>query len=103
GDCQMKKYITLFTIILTLLIAGCSSNSETEKANSEDSEDQIKFRIGIGNSEDHQHYAGLEEIKEILEEEGDGKFDVELFANGTIGDDREMMEGLQSGTLDATL
>lgn len=97
----MRKYIILCAVILTLLISGCSSN--TENVDTENTDDTIKFRVGMGNSEDHQHYAGLEKMIEVLEEESGGKFDVEIFANATLGDDREMMEGLQAGTLDATL
>src|SRR5699024_12219562 len=63
----MRKYIILCAVILTLLISGCSSN--TENVDVENTDDTIKFRVGMGNSEDHQHYAGLEKMIEVLEEE----------------------------------
>lgn len=110
---DVKKILTLITLVIVLFVAGCSSgdnnsvNNETSEPSSDNqasnSTEKIEFRVGTGNNEEHPHYKGIVKIKEVLDEEGDGRFDVQIFPNATVGDDREMIEGLQMGTLDATI
>ncbi len=102
----MRKTLALLFIAIVFFVVGCSSN-KVEKPSGDnqevDSTEKIKFGIGTGNNEEHPHYKGIVKIKEILEEEGGDRFDVQIFPNSTVGDDREMIEGLQMGTLEATI
>ncbi|MET3507350.1 DctP family TRAP transporter solute-binding subunit [Halalkalibacter oceani] len=102
----MNKFLGLLTsLLIVLLIVGCSSENTDSSNGSQDADatEKIEFRIGTGNNESHPHYQGLVKLKEVLEEEGGDRFDVQFFLNATVGDDREMIEGLQMGTLDATI
>jgi TRAP-type transport system periplasmic protein len=60
------------------------------------------FRLGIGLAESSPQYLSSEYFAEILEERTDGRLTVDIFPNSQIGDDVQMMEMLQTGTLDMT-
>ncbi|MGR5287711.1 TRAP transporter substrate-binding protein [Vibrio maritimus] len=57
------------------------------------------IRIGHGANENYHLHRALEKFKSDLEQNSDGKFDVQIFANSQMGPDREMIEGVQSGML----
>lgn len=60
------------------------------------------FRLGIGLAESSPQYLSSEYFADILEERSDGRLTVDIFPNSQIGDDVQMMEMLQTGTLDMT-
>ncbi|PLR78524.1 ABC transporter substrate-binding protein [Bacillus sp. V3-13] len=105
----MKKKNGLIVSVLALLLvmlAACSSGNTTsstisanEKSSSPD--DQVVIKIGSVNNDKHTLYKGYQKFKEIIEKETGGKIKVEIYANGQLGDDRTMIEGLQFGTLEA--
>jgi tripartite ATP-independent transporter DctP family solute receptor len=67
---------------------------------SEGDEHTIKF--GIGLAETSPQYLSVEYFGEILEQRTDGRISVNIFPNSQVGDDKEMMSALQSGSLDMT-
>ena len=104
----MKKIlcmvVALLTISASVLFVGCggsnSKSGDAPKANG----DKVTLKIGFGSSLDGSAGGkGLQKFKELLEKESNGKFAVEIFADGQIGNDKSMMEALQMGTLDMTL
>ncbi|SES32183.1 tripartite ATP-independent transporter solute receptor, DctP family [Vreelandella subterranea] len=60
------------------------------------------LRMGIGLSENSPQYISSQYFGEILEKRTDGRITVNVFPNSQLGDDVQMMEMLQTGTLDMT-
>jgi TRAP-type transport system periplasmic protein len=60
------------------------------------------INFGIGLAEDSPQGLAVDFFGEYLEECTDGRLTVELFPDSQVGDDLEMMNGLQSGTLEMT-
>lgn len=58
----------------------------------------IKF--GHAQPEDHFSNLALLEMKKYVEEKSDGRLIVELFPNGQLGSDRQLIESVQMGTLE---
>lgn len=67
---------------------------------SEGDEHTIKF--GIGLAETSPQYKSVEYFGQILDQRTDGRIQVDIFPNSQVGDDNEMMDGLQSGSLEMT-
>lgn len=67
---------------------------------SEGDEHTIKF--GIGLSETSPQYLSVEYFRDVVEKRTDGRLKVNIFPNSQVGDDKQMMSGLQSGSLDMT-
>ncbi len=83
----MKK-ILLVAFVLLLVFAGIAS-AETHK-----------LSLGHGTLEQHPTHYGIVKFKEIAEERSGGRLQIELFPNRQLGEEREMVEGLQMGTVD---
>ena len=62
--------------------------------------DPITLRLAhVVNEQDGFHLAATK-FEELVEAGTDGKVDVEIFANATLGDERTLLEGMQIGTVD---
>lgn len=93
----MKKNLAkLFTaiLLLSLFIPGLGNIAKV------DAQDVTVIRLG------HQAPAGTaydilaHTFKEYIEEETDGRFEIEIYSGGSLGGDTEMMEAMQYGNLD---
>lgn len=60
----------------------------------------IKF--GIGLSETSPQYLSVEYFRDILAQRTGDRLKVQIFPNSQVGDDKQMMSALQSGSLDMT-
>lgn len=60
------------------------------------------LRMGIGLAESSPQYLSSQYFGEILEQRTDGRISVNVFPNSQLGDDVQMLEMLQTGTLDMT-
>lgn len=96
----MKKKLKILAAaacVLTLsltLMTGCGEDSGG-------SEGAITLKAGMGvNKEDCSYYLCFEKFKEIVEEKTDGEIQVEVYSDGTLGDERDLVEGCQGGTVD---
>ncbi len=64
--------------------------------------DSYEIKFGIGLAEDSPQALSVDYFGEILDERSDGRIEVSLFPNSQVGDDLQMMNALQSGTLEMT-
>ena len=60
------------------------------------------LRMGIGLAESSPQFLSSQYFGEILEQRTDGRIKVNVFPNSQLGDDVQMLEMLQTGTLDMT-
>ncbi|MBT2785358.1 MULTISPECIES: TRAP transporter substrate-binding protein [unclassified Halomonas] len=60
------------------------------------------LRMGIGLAESSPQFLSSKYFGEILEQRTDGRIKVNVFPNSQLGDDVQMLEMLQTGTLDMT-
>lgn len=65
--------------------------------------DPITLTFGHGQAEGHPYQTAALYFKDIVEKESGGSITVEVSPNGTLGDEREQIEGLQMGTIDITV
>lgn len=64
--------------------------------------DEYEIKFGLGLAEDSPQALSVYYFGEILEQRSDGRIEVNVFPNSQIGDDLQMMNALQSGTLEMT-
>lgn len=76
---------------------------ETTEAASGDAELVLKLAWTVAYDEVHPYTVAAETFKSYVEENTDGRIQVELYAGGQLGGDSEMMEMLQVGTLDVAV
>ncbi|MEL7565675.1 MAG: TRAP transporter substrate-binding protein [Dehalobacterium sp.] len=105
-----KRSLMLLAMIMvfTMLFAfGCGNGEEeqgSEGTVDQGTSDQV-FNLKVGHvlAPTHPYQAGLEKFAELVDQKTDGKVKIEAFHSSQLGNEREMIEGLQMGTLDMTL
>jgi len=111
----MKKWIAVLLCLLFVLpIAACTGNSSSASSSpssagtdsSADSEtpDDTVYTITYGHtgSEDTWTHILITEMAEKVAEQTDGHVQIEIYSGGTLGADRDLLEGLQIGTVGMT-
>ena len=104
------KILSMFLAVLIVLAVGCNNasapnNQQGNDSQKGDAKDVRTIQVGHVNpskeDDQFQKYGTL--FKKNLEEISGGKFVVEVMGDAQLGGDRDMMEGLQMGTLDMGL
>lgn len=62
----------------------------------------VTLRMGLGLAESSPQYISSQYFADILNQRTEGRINVNIFPNSQLGDDVQMMEMLQTGTLDMT-
>lgn len=100
----MKKSIRILVMVLCvmLFVTGCSSSGEA--ANEEASTDKV-FTLKAGHvlQTDHPYHLGLVKFSELAKEKSNGRIDIQVFPASQLGNERDMIEGLQMGSVDISL
>lgn len=96
---KKRKILTAALLITVLFVSGCSSLGE--RKTSENS--TIHLTFGHGQAEGHPYHKAALYFKKQVEEKTNGRVIVDIQPNGNLGDEREMTEGLQLGTIDITV
>lgn len=101
----MKKSMVnavVFLLVAVVVLTGCGSpeqnggSDQTEAGKTE----AIVFKAGHSVAENHPYHLGLVKFADIVEEKTGGKIKIEIYANAQLGNERDMIEGLQLNTLD---
>ena len=95
---KWKKIIAVL-MIAVFVLSGCGSIGE--KKNSANGTVHLTF--GHGQAEGHPYHKAALYFKEQVEKKTNGRVIVDIQPNGNLGDEREMTEGLQLGTIDITV
>ena len=104
---MQKNFITLLLMMVLslLVVAGCSdssANSESENGSGDSGDSEpIVLKLGHGTSTDSLYQVGAQKFKELVEEKTEGKVTVELYSDGKLGHDKDLVEGMKLGTIQA--
>lgn len=105
----------VFLLAACLMLAGCggtggtsdtkvAATGSTQASESTASTAAANYIIKVGHttSENHSSHLTFVKFKELVEAKSGGQIAVEIFPNGTLGNDRECIEGVQMGTITMT-
>ncbi|MCX7780806.1 MAG: TRAP transporter substrate-binding protein [Negativicutes bacterium] len=97
----MKKFLGLISLLLIIslvLVTGCSGQKDTGTK-----KEEVKvMKIGHVMGKDRSLHKAMVKFGEDLEKATNGKIKVEVFSDGVLGGDRQVLEALQMGTVQAT-
>lgn len=93
-----KVLVAGISVAAVSISAGCSNGGS-------DGADTTTVRFGHTLTENSTWQAGAERFAEIVEEETDGRYEVEIFANGQLasGNQRKAIEMLRQGSYDVDI
>src|SRR5690625_1482680 len=95
------KGIFIFILFILFVMSACSDNDDASGDGS--SGESYEWSVGFNTVEDSIRGEAAIKFKEVLEEESDGRIEIELFPNEELGSDNEMVESIQVGALDFQL
>ncbi len=93
-------------VVSLLALTACgggAKDSGNDKANSGKDGDVITIKVGHISPDGQAYAIGFNEYAKAVEEATNGKVKFEIFGNGALGGEREMLEGVQLGTLDMSV
>lgn len=102
---RLKTFVPFLTLVLVLLVAGCSSSGNNESGESTANDKPIEIKFGHTLTEDSSWQKGAEKFAELIEEKTDGRYKVNIFPNGQIssGDQKKAIEMLRQGNYDVDI
>ena len=82
---------------------GTDSNAHSGSSGTGGSDKKITLKLGHIQSESDLWHLGALKFKEEVERLSNGTMTIEIYPNSTLGGDRDMVEGMQIGTVDFAL
>ena len=87
-----KSVITLFTVLLLFILAGCQGDSDQTKA--------IELKLAHNLPLEHPVHLSLAEFARLVEEKSSEEIKVKIYPNAQLGSEREVIELTQTGAVD---
>ncbi len=99
---KLKKIISsTVCAMLALSLAACGgSTSETVTDGSGTEEKQVTLKLGHNLAQDHAAHIALSGFADNVNERTDGSVTIQIFPNGTLGSESDMISQIQTGALD---
>ncbi|SFO89933.1 TRAP transporter substrate-binding protein [Salibacterium halotolerans] len=95
------KTLAVSAMILVLTLAGCSQGTGSSKTAEAGS--VTTLRLGHIQNEEHAWHLGSKRFAKLVEEKTNGSVEVDLYPSSTLGSDRDLVEGMQIGSVDFAL
>jgi len=90
------------SIIMVFSLAACSgSEAPAAPAEPSASGEPKVLKLGMTINEQDSFYVCAKKFAELVKERTNNAYNIELFPNSALGDERTMLESMQMGTLDA--
>lgn len=88
-----KRMLTLMSALFlsVIVLTACG-----------DSEEAITLRLAENHPEDYPTTIGDKKFAELVEEKTDGRYKVDVYAGGQLGDEKSVVEQLQLGSIELT-
>lgn len=104
----MKKLIAmLLAVVMVICLVACGTKTDTaEPVETGGTEGEIpvvepiRVRMAHTGNENALSHLAMVEIAKYMEEKSNGVFEVDIFPNGTIGNDAQLVEAVQDGDIE---
>lgn len=92
----MKKGLAMM-LILASVIGSVFANGQGE---SNSGDEKIILKLGHGIQQTHPAHLAAEKFAQEVNEKTNGQIEIQVYPNRQLGEERDMVEGLQLGTVD---
>ena len=98
----MKKWLAGFSAVALSVgvLAGCGSDSTSGASSDTGSKEVVELKLGHVWPNSEIHAQAAEKFAEEVEELSNGQLKIDIFEDGTLGADKDLLEGLKVGTAD---
>lgn len=111
----MKKFFSTFVVASMLLLTACGGGGGNAGGNTGGSAggdqqssgggaaETVTLKVGHTLAEESHYQEGMLKFKELVESRSNGSLKIEIYPNGALGGERDMIEGLGVGSIDMVL
>ncbi|GKV66564.1 MULTISPECIES: TRAP transporter substrate-binding protein [unclassified Sporosarcina] len=98
----MKKFwLSLLVGLIAVVMAACGGDEGSEDGSASASgEKTITLKMADNHPDDYPTVVGDKEFARLVEEKTDGKYKIEVYSGGQLGDEKSVIEQLQVGSID---
>lgn len=89
------------TLVAALALAACSGGSGGDS--SDGGGEAHTMKLALNQTEDHPSFIALEAFGEKLAEDTDGRWNIEVYPNSTLGDQNEYLQSVSDGVIDLAI
>lgn len=106
---KFKKGLTsILCVAMALAMTACSSGGSSSQGGSTDSaatseasgEESFSLKLGHNLAEDHTVHVAMTKLSDEVNAATDGSVQIQVFPNGTLGSETDMLSQIQTGALD---
>ncbi len=100
---KFKKIATsVACALLSLSMVACGGESATTDSNGTESNEEkaVTLKLGHNLAEDHAAHIALSSFADNVYEKSEGSVKIQIFPNGTLGSESDMISQIQTGALD---
>jgi tripartite ATP-independent transporter DctP family solute receptor len=102
--------VTMMIVMLFVSAVACSNGNNAASpaassgaSSSTGSDKAVKLRLGHITGESDAWHKGALKFAELVKEKSGGSVEVEVYPSSTLGNDRDLIEGMQLGSVDFAL
>lgn len=103
--------VTMMIVLLFVSAVACgksegnsgSTSTDAGSSNAGGSGKVVKLRLGHITGESDAWHKGAQKFAELVKEKSKGSVEVEIYPSSTLGNDRDLIEGMQLGSVDFAL
>jgi TRAP-type transport system periplasmic protein len=100
----MKKVLSIIALSSMVMLSACGGGGSSKTdAGGEAKGEVIKLKVGHTLADTSHYQKGMEKFQELVKEKSNGTIELEIFPNGSLGGERDMIEGLNVGSVDMVL
>lgn len=100
---KQKRVFGKISMMLAILILMTGCGGQNSSTGETPSDETYVINFGHGGSEQTAQQVGALALKEYLEKESNGRLAVNVYPSNQIGNDRELAESVQDGSLEMAL
>lgn len=101
---MMKRFLSMVAMVtaLTVGLTACGGDTTAQPDTSADagSTEPVVIKLGTTVNEQDSFQIAAVKFQELVNEKTNGAYVIEIYPNGSLGDERTMLESMQMGTLD---
>ncbi len=100
----MKRFLSMVAMTTAIVVGltACGGTSQPAAVEGDDAAAAapVVIKLGTTVNEQDSFQVAAEKFKELVAEKTNGAYVIEIYPNGSLGDERTMLESMQMGTLD---
>lgn len=97
---KKRKYAVTAVTAAAVLMASAALSGCGAGGSAGGDDEVIRLKFGIVNSDSSNYYFGCQAIAEEVREATDGKIEITIYPSGQLGNERDLYEGAQLGSID---